>query len=127
MDTLANALNSIKVSENKGKQTARIRPASRIIREVLRLLKDKGYIEDFDFIDDGKSGEFIVKLSGKINNCGAVKPRFPLGKDSWEKFETRFLPAKGVGMLIVSTSKGIITHVQAQEEKIGGRLLCYVY
>jgi small subunit ribosomal protein S8 len=127
MDTLANALNSIKVAEIKGKQTARIRPASRIIREVLRLLKDNSYIEDFDFIDDGKSGEFIVKLSGKINNCRAVKPRSPVGKGSWEKFETRFLPAKGVGLLLVSTSKGIMPHSQAQSEGIGGRMLCYVY
>ncbi len=127
MDTLANALNSIKVSETKGLQLAQVKPASKTIREVLTLLQSEGFIASFDFIDDGKSGIFQVKLLGKINNCGVIKPRFPVNAKTWEKFEQRFLPAKNVGLLIVSTSKGLKTHVMAKNENVGGRLLCYVY
>lgn len=127
MDTLANALNSVKVSEAKGLPTARVRPASKTIREVLMLLQSEGYIQNFEFVDDGKSGQFVVKLLGKINNCGVIKPRFAVNSKTWEKFEQRFLPGKNVGLLIVSTSKGLLTHVKAKQDNVGGRLLCYVY
>lgn len=127
MDTLANALNCLKVAEVKGRTQAKVRPASKMIREVLLLLQKKGYVGEFKFIDDGKSGEFIVTLAGKINNAGAVKPRFAVSAKTWEKFETRFLPAKGIGILVVSTSQGVMSHSDAQEKNLGGRLLCFVY
>lgn len=127
MDTLANGLNALKVAEIKGKGSAVVRPASKVFREVLLLLQKHGFVGEFQFVDDGKSGEFKITLVGKINNIGAVKPRFPVGQKDWEKFEVRFLPAKGIGLLVVSTPKGIMTHTEAQEKKIGGRLLCFVY
>lgn len=127
MDTLANALNAIKVAETKGMAEAKIRPASKIIREVLILLQQKGYIKDFEFVDDGKSGEFKVRLLGKINNCGVIKPRFPVGKDTWEKFEQRFLPAKNIGMIVVSTPSGMMPHEEAKGKNTGGRLMAYIY
>ena len=127
MDTLANALNSLKVAEMKGRKNASLKPASKVLRAVLLLLQKQGFIGEFQFVDDGKSGEFKVKLAGKINNIGAVKPRFPVSKKTWEKFETRFLPAKGVGLLVVSTSNGIMSHSDAESKNLGGRLLCFVY
>nr|AJS11729.1 30S ribosomal protein S8 [uncultured archaeon] len=127
MDTLANGLNSMKVAEMKGRKLASVRPASKVLRQVLLLLQKRGFIGEFKFVDDGKSGEFKISLVGKINDIGAIKPRFPVSKKTWEKFETRFLPAKGVGLLVVSTSKGIMSHSDAQAQKVGGRLLCFVY
>lgn len=127
MDTLANALNVIRVSEDKGKAEAFIEPASTLVREVLLLLQKNGYVGEFEFRDDGKSGAFLVHLTGKINRCGVVKPRFPVNHESWEKFEQRFLPAKDVGLLIVSTSFGLMTHADAKSKNIGGRLLAFVY
>ena len=127
MDTLANALNSIKVSETKGLPSALIKPASKTIREVLSLLQSEGYVGEFEFIDDGKSGQFKVKLLGKINSCGVIKPRFPVNGKTWEKFEQRFLPGKSVGLLLVSTPQGLKPHLQAKKDNTGGRLLCYGY
>ena len=127
MDILAMAMNSIKVAETKGKSEARIRPASKVIREVLSILQREGYIGEFEFVDDGKSGEFNVKLVGRINECGVVKPRFAVKKDGWEKYEQRFLPARDVGKLVVSTPQGMMTHSDAKAKKVGGRLMCYVY
>ncbi len=127
MDTLAHAMNSIKVAEVKGKDKARISPASKIIREVLTILQQENYVGEFEFVDDGKSGDFVVKLSGKINKCGAVKPQFSVKSADWEKFEQRYLPGRGIGVLIVSTSRGIMTHSKAKQEKIGGKLLAYAY
>lgn len=127
MDTLSNALNSIKMSEMRGRRESRLRPASKIIKQVLLLLQREGYVGDFEFVDDGKSGEFIVKLVGKINDCGVVKPRFPVRKADWENYEERYLPGRGIGLLIATTPQGVMTHAEAKDKGIGGRLLCFVY
>jgi small subunit ribosomal protein S8 len=127
MDVLANALNAVKVAEAKGKSEALIRPASKLVRETLLLLQQNGYVGEFEFIDDGKSGQFAVKLVGKINNCGAIKPRFAVKLADYEKYEQRFLPARDVGLLVVSTPKGLMTHVKAKEAKTGGRVIAFVY
>lgn len=125
-DNLANALNAVKVSEGKGKHEIVV-PASKLIREVLTILQREGYIGDFEFREDGKSGTIRVGLVGKVNNCGIVSPRFSAKQDEWEKWEQRYLPARNVGMLIISTSKGLLTNVQAREQGVGGRLLAFVY
>ncbi len=127
MDTLASALNSIKMAELRGRDGVVVRPASKVLKQVLLLLQNQGYVGDFEFVDDGKSGEFSVKLVGKINDCGVVKPRFAVKKSEWEKFEQRYLPARGVGLLVATTSQGIMTHGQAKEKGLGGRMLCFVY
>lgn len=127
MDIIANSLNAIKVAELKGLPSARLKPASKLLREVLTIMQSSGYIGSFDYVDDGTSGEFTVKLIGKINKCGAIKPRFPVKMNAWEKYELRYLPSKEIGIIIVSTSKGLMTHAEAKEKKLGGRVVCYVY
>ncbi len=126
-DTLANALNAIKVAEGKGKQVVTIFPASSLIREVFSIMQKEGYIGEFEYVDDGKSGRFRVSLIGKVNSCGVVSPRFAVRQDDWEKWEQRYLPARNVGVVIVSTSKGLMTNGQAREASLGGRLLAFVY
>ncbi|MAG78181.1 30S ribosomal protein S8, partial [archaeon] len=59
--------------------------------------------------------------------CGVIKPRFSVKIDGYEKFEKRFLLSKDFGLIIVSTSKGIMTHIEAKEKKLGGKLLAFVY
>jgi small subunit ribosomal protein S8 len=86
-----------------------------------------GYIGEFEFIDDGRSGKFKVQLMGRINKCGSIKPRFPVQVDEFEEWEKKFLPSRNVGILVVSTSKGVIAHKEAQEKNVGGRLLAFVY
>ena len=127
MDTLANAMNSLKVAEFGGKPKAFVRPASKTIRQVLELLQEQGYVGDFEFVDDGRGGQFIVGLLGKINNCGAVKPQYAVKASDWEKYEQRYLPGKDIGTLVVTTSQGLITHNKAKELGIGGKLLVFVY
>jgi len=68
-----------------------------------------------------------VELIGNINKCGVIKPRFPVKKNEFEKWEKRFLPAKDFGILLVSTPKGVMSHKEAYKNGIGGRLLAYVY
>jgi small subunit ribosomal protein S8 len=126
-DPLANALSTIKNAEMKGKGKCIIRPSSKLIGGVLSLLKDKGYVGDFEYIDDGKAGIFEVRLIGNINNCGVIKPRYPIKRSELEKWESRYLPARDFGLLILTTTEGIISNYEAREKGIGGKLLAYVY
>jgi len=126
-DPLANALVAIKNAERVGKRECIIKPASKLIGRVLKLMQDYGYIEVFEWIDDGKAGMFKVILKGNINDCNVIKPRYSIKKNEFEKWESRYLPAENFGILILSTNKGIISQYEAKKEGIGGRLLGYVY
>jgi small subunit ribosomal protein S8 len=126
-DPLANALSTIKNAETKGKEKCIIRPSSKIIGGILNLLKDNGYVGEFEFIDDGKAGTFQVDLIGNINNCGVIKPRYPIKIRDIEQWESRYLPGRDFGLLILTTTKGIISHYDARKKGIGGKLLAYVY
>jgi len=126
-DPLARALSAIKNAESRGKGEVIVKPVSKVIKAVLEILKKEKYIGDFEYIDDKKGGIFKIKLVGTINNVGAIKPRFSVQLDEYEKFEQRYLPAKDFGRIIVSTSAGVLTHIQAKEKKLGGVLLAYVY
>lgn len=126
-DPLANALSTIKNYEEIRKAEVTIEPASRLIGDVLEVIEEEGYIGDFDFVDDGKGGKFKVELAGNINDCAVIKPRFSVKQGEFEKWEKRYLPAAGFGILAVSTSKGVISHKEAKEKGLGGRLLAFVY
>lgn len=127
LDPLADALSVIKNAEDIGKPECTISPASKLIGSVLKVMKDKGYIGEFEFIDDGKSGVFKVQLKGKINRCGVIRPRHAVKNIEFEKWEKRFLPARGFGSIIITTPGGVMTHYEARENGIGGQLLAYVY
>jgi small subunit ribosomal protein S8 len=125
-DTLADALSAIKNADRLGKRECVTR-ASTVIKSVLKVMQKNGYIGTFEFIDDGKSGKFKVELKGKIIDTNVIKPRFSVKVDEFEKWEKRHLPAKNVGLLILTTPKGIMEHKKAQELHVGGKLLAFVY
>jgi small subunit ribosomal protein S8 len=86
-----------------------------------------GYIGEFEFIDDGRSGKFKVQLLGRINKCGAIRPRFSVKTDKFEGWEKKFLPSRDVGLLVISTPNGVLSHKDAREKHVGGKLLAFVY
>lgn len=127
LDPLADALSTIKNAEIIGKPECTVSPASKLIGSVLKVMKDKGYIGEFEFVDDGKSGLFKIQLKGKINRCGVIRPRHAVKNTEFEKWEKRFLPARGFGAIILTTPDGVMTHNEARENGLGGQLLAYVY
>jgi len=126
-DQLMNALISIKNHDAKAKRECIVRPASRLLGEVLRLLQKNSYIDGYEYVDDGRSGVYRISLLGKINECKAIKPRYAVKRDGFEKYEKRYLPARDVGLIFVSAPSGVITHTEAKKRETGGRLLAYVY
>ncbi|MCD6478210.1 MAG: 30S ribosomal protein S8 [Candidatus Aenigmarchaeota archaeon] len=121
-DTLADCLSIIKNAETIGREECLV-PSTKLIKDVLKVMKENKYIKGYEPV-----GQHIkVMLSKKINNCNVIKPRFSFKKNEFEKWEKRYLPAKAFGILIVTTSKGIMDHNKAKKEQIGGKLLGYVY
>ena len=126
-DTLAIALSTMLNAQETGKNTCVVKPVSKITLAVLHIMKERGYIGDYTILEDGKGGNIQVNLTGAINKCGVIKPRFSVTKQEFDKFEKRFLPAKDFGLMIITTPQGIMTQTEAREKGVGGKLLAYVY
>lgn len=126
-DPLADALSQIKNAEKVGKKEVNVRPASKLIGRVLKVMQDEGYIGPFEYVEDQRGGLYRINLQGRINDCGVIKPRYAVPRTEFEKWEGRYLPAQDFGSLILSTTGGVVTQYQAKEKKTGGRLLAYVY
>lgn len=127
MDVLSNGLTTILNNEVQNKRECVISPASKLLGKVLRVMQLHGYVGEFEFIDDGRTGKFKVQLLGRINKCGAIRPRYAIRVNEIEEWEKRFLPSREMGLLIVSTSQGVLSHREAKERGVGGRLLAFVY
>jgi len=126
-DILAVALSVINNYDRTSKKYAVINPSSKVVEGILDILNRYNFIGSFERTTKQRGGFLKVHLLGRINKCGVIKPRFAVKVDDFEKFEKRYLPAKGVGLLIISTNKGLMTHYEAFEKKIGGRLIAYCY
>ena len=106
-------------------------PASNLKKEITKILFDQGYILSYKFIDDDKQG--IIKIALKYDkhtNDPVIKKIQRASKPGLRKYSSsEDIPrvSNGLGIAIMSTSKGIMTGKQAQREHVGGEVLCYVY
>ncbi len=121
-DLLSDALSMIQNAENVGQETCNV-ANSKLVKAVLDVILKAGYIGQAK----ASGHEISVTLAGKINTIKSIKPRFAVNKDGYEKYEKRYLPSPGVGLVVVSTSQGLMTHQEAREKGLGGRLLAFVY
>ncbi len=121
-DIVADALNEIMNANRAGKEKITISWYSKLLLNILELAKQKGYIQDYD-TEDNKLKVWL----GKLNKCQAIKPRFPVNSENLEKYTRRYLPSRNFGILIITSSNGLITHDEAKEKNIGGSLIAYFY
>ena len=126
-DLINNAIADIKNHNRTGKSEVVVQPTSKLLIDILRIFQKGGYIGEFEVLENKKGGQVKIKLIKKINDCGIIKPRFPVPLDEFPKWEKRYLPARDFGILVVTTPKGVMSHKEAKEQKTGGRLLAYVY
>lgn len=124
---LANVLSRIQNAERIGKREFTTTSNSNVIKAVLNIMTSEGFIASFDETEDKKGNSLTIKLNGNVNKIGVITPNFTVQNDSFEMFEKRYLPAKDFGVLIITTNKGIMTHKQAKEQRLGGKLLAYAY
>ncbi|PJE81545.1 30S ribosomal protein S8 [Candidatus Pacearchaeota archaeon CG10_big_fil_rev_8_21_14_0_10_32_42] len=123
-DIVADALNMIKNAKKAGKQDVKINRISNLLIEVLKIMKQKNAIKKYKINSKEKSIEITI---GELYECKAVKPRFSVDKTQIEKYRRRYLPSRQIGTMIISTNKGLMTHEEAQEEKIGGCVIAFFY
>ena len=126
-DPLANVLSKLSNATKIGKFEVIVDNNSKLIRKVLSIMNDANYIQEIQEIKDSKGDFLKITLSGNLNNCGVIKPRFAVKIEDYEKFEKRFLLAKNFGFLLVSTNHGLMTHKEAKDKKLGGKLISFCY
>ena len=97
------------------------------IWSAILLLLRTGYIGEFEIIDDHRSGKIVVELTGRINKCGVISPRFDVQVNEIEKWIVNLLPSRQFGHILLSTTFGILTHEEARRKKTGGKILGFFY
>jgi len=123
-DVVADGLNMIRNANKAKKENVKIMRISNALVEVLKIMKQEGAIKKYKI--DAKEKSLSLTI-GDLNECKAIKPRFSCNKNQIEKYRRRYLPARNMGTMIISTNKGMMTHKEAQEEEIGGSLIAYFY
>ena len=86
-----------------------------------------GYIGEFEIVDDRRAGKIVVNLTGRINKCGVISPRFDIKLGEVEKWINNLLPSKQFGHIVLTTSYGIMDHEEAKRKHTGGKILGYFY
>lgn len=128
-DPIADMLTRIRNANNAGHESVEI-PASKEKKAILKILLDEGYIKNYETIDNGNQGVLKVTLKYGENNSKVIaglkrisKPglRIYVGKEDVPKV------LNGLGVAVISTSKGVITDKEARKAGIGGEVICYVW
>jgi len=106
-------------------------PASNLKKEITKVLLDKGYIRDYKFVDEGPQGTIKIALKyDPENKTSSIQQLERISKPGLRKYaKADALPRvlNGLGIAIMSTSKGIVSDKEARDMHIGGEVLCYVY
>jgi small subunit ribosomal protein S8 len=126
-NVISNLFSTLYNNELRRKKECVIAPTSNLAREVLKILQKYGYIGEFEQVDDGRGGKFRVQLLGKIVKCSSITPRYSVKVDEYDLWERKYLPSFNYGMLVVSTSQGVMSQIEAKKKGVGGKLLGYVY
>ena len=124
---LSDAFTQIFNAEQAGHYEVTVNPASKMLGSMLSIMQSSGYVGEYQRIADGRGGAYRVELIGAINRCGVIKPRHSVKRAEFDKWESRYLPARDFGLLILTTNQGIMNHYDAKKERVGGRLLAYIF
>ena len=86
-----------------------------------------GYINEFEIIDDQRAGKIVIDLNGRLNKCGVISPRFDVKLNQFEKFIYQILPSRQFVFVVFTTNNGIMDHVEARKNHVGGKVLGFFY
>ena len=120
-DIVADVMNEMMNAKKAGKSNIVVTKHSKLLMRILEMMKQ------YDYVDFTLENEKLTITFKGVSECKAIKPRYTVDKKNIDKYARRFLPARNFGFVIISTSKGLMTHTDAQENKIGGSLIAYFY
>lgn len=92
-----------------------------------RILNESGYIGEFEIVDDHRAGKIVVNLTGRLNKCGVISPRFDVQLKDLESYTRNLLPSRQFGYLVLTTSGGIMDHEEARRKHLGGKILGFFF
>ena len=127
ISVLGDALKSMYNAEKRGKKQVLIRPSSKVVIKFLQVMMKHGYIGEFEFVDNHRSGKIVVELNGRLNKCGVISPRYDISAGDVEDWVGRLLPSRQFGFFVMTTSQGIMDHEEARRKKLGGKVLGFFY
>ena len=128
-DPIADMLTRVRNASSVQHDTVDI-PASNIKKEIARILLEEGYIKGYDVIEDGKQGLIRMQLKYGKNGEKVITGIKKISKPGMRVYAERNNVPKvlnGIGISVISTSKGIVTDKQARELGVGGEVICYVW
>lgn len=129
-DPIADFLTRLRNAIRAGHRVVEV-PASNLKKEITRILFEKGYILNYKFIEDGPQGAIKIALKyDPVNKVNAIKGLVRISTPGLRRYVGyREMPRvlNGLGIAILSTSRGVMTNKEALQEKLGGEVLCYVY
>ena len=128
-DTIADLLTRIRNANSAKHDTVEI-PASNLKKDICQILVDEGYIKSFTVIEDGKQGVIKVALKygeGKTPVITGLRRVSKPGLRIYTGVEDMPKVMKGLGVAIISTSKGVMTDRKARAEHVGGEILAYIW
>ena len=112
-DIVADALNQMMNALKAGKESVSVKKNSKLLISVLAIAKLKEYVKSYS----ANKNEVLIEFA-KLNACKAIKPRYNVNKSNIDKYFRRYLPSVDMGIIIISTNKGLITHHEAFEKNI---------
>ncbi len=128
-DTIADLLTRIRNASSAKHETVDV-PASNMKKAICQILVDEGYIKSFTVSEDGKQGMIKIVLKYTENKMPAIKGLRRVSKPGlriYSKAEELPRVMKGLGIAIISTSKGLMTDREARKENIGGEVLAFIW
>ena len=128
-DTIADMLTRIR-NANQMKHLTVLVPASKIKLEILNVIKSEGYIEDVEFVEDGKQGEIKVTLKYTEKKERVIKGITRISKPGLRVYaKSTEMPKvlNGLGVAVVSTSNGVMTDREARQQHLGGEVIAYIW
>ncbi len=129
-DPIADYLTRVRNAVSAGKRVVEI-PASGLKKEITKILFDQGFILSYKFLDDTVQGTIKIALKyNKITKEPVIKKLQRISTPGLRKYSSSVdMPRvlNGLGIAIISTSRGVMTNKQARKDNVGGEVLCYVY
>ncbi|WP_029903268.1 30S ribosomal protein S8 [Prevotella sp. 10(H)] len=129
-DPIADYLTRVRNAIMAGHRVVEI-PASNLKKEITKILLEKGYILNYKFVEEGPQGSIKIALKyDPVNKVNAIKKLIRISTPGLRKYVGyKDMPRvlNGLGIAVVSTSKGVMTDKEARELKVGGEVMCYVY